>query len=63
MTNVTVTGSVALARATALLVSGLFALVLSCGAAAEGAIAVMARTAAVAAPSAVRDIGRAALSE
>lgn len=61
VTSVTVTGFPCAAAAVALPVSGLFVAVSPCGAATDGAITVTARTAAVAAPSAVRDIGRIAL--
>lgn len=61
VTRVTVTGLSASAVAAAVPVSGLFVPASPCGAATDGAITVTARTAAVAAPSAVRDIGRIAL--
>lgn len=61
VTRVTVTGLLPSAAAAAVPVSGLFAVASPCGAATDGAITVTARTAAVAAPSAVRDIGRIAL--
>ncbi|MFD9219467.1 hypothetical protein ACFWDI_05425 [Streptomyces sp. NPDC060064] len=62
MTRVTVAGLSPCCAAASLPARAPFAAVSSCGpAAADGATVVTARTAAVAAPSAVRDIGRIAL--